>query len=120
MTLSIMWGPTWTQSIPMTKTRNPFRRIPSGITKATSTIRRQPVFRKRWDARMLVMNSTKLDRIPLHSWADLEHDPGQFEHRAVAHQGSPRYREVERGGFRGGERRSAFEPAAPPRQAAAP
>ena len=58
MMLSIMCGPTCTQSSPMTRIRNPFRTIASGITKATSTILRHGLSRKRWDASRLVMKST--------------------------------------------------------------
>src|ERR1035438_6251611 len=60
----------------MTRIRNPFRRIPSGITKATSTILRQRVLRKRWDVSKLEMNSTQLERIPLHSLATSSVIPG--------------------------------------------
>ena len=33
-----------------------------------------------------MMKSTQLERIPLHSWATSQDDPGQHEHRAVAHE----------------------------------
>ena len=54
----------------------PVAKIPSGITKATSTVLRQQVLRKIWDAIRLVMNNTKLDWIPLHSWATCSTIPG--------------------------------------------
>src|SRR5215469_7187117 len=76
MPLSIMWGPTCTQRTPMTKIRKPLRKIPSGITNATSTILRQGVLRNRWDASRLVMNNTQLEWMPLHSWATRSTIPG--------------------------------------------
>src|SRR5207247_8766203 len=47
--------------------RNPFRKMASGMTKATSTNRRHRVFKNKLAARMLVIKSTQLDRIPLHA-----------------------------------------------------
>src|SRR5207253_1540280 len=47
--------------------RNPFRKMPSGMTKATSAKRRHGVFKNKLAARMLVIKSTQLDRMPLHS-----------------------------------------------------
>src|SRR5206468_12352971 len=58
-----------TQRGPMTRMRNPFRKMASGMTKATTANRRHGVFRNKLAAKMLVINSTQLDRIPLHSCA---------------------------------------------------
>src|SRR5438128_1492442 len=49
--------------------RNPFRKMPRGMTKATSANRRHRVFKNKLAARMLVMKSTQLDRMPMHSCA---------------------------------------------------
>src|SRR5438132_12954011 len=49
--------------------RNPFRKMPRGMTKETSANRRHRVFKNKLAARMLVMKSTQLDRMPLHSCA---------------------------------------------------
>src|SRR5262249_16761958 len=49
--------------------RKPFRKIASGMTKATSTRRRHGVFKNRFAARMLVIKRIQLDRMPLHSCA---------------------------------------------------
>jgi hypothetical protein len=43
--------------------------MPRGITKATNTRRLHGLCRNRLEARMLAMNSTQLERMPLHSWA---------------------------------------------------
>ena len=43
--------------------------MPSGMTNAISAKRRHGVFKNKLPARMLVMKSTQLDRIPLHSCA---------------------------------------------------
>ena len=105
-----MCGPTCTQSSPMTRIRNPFRTIASGITKATSTIRRHGLSRKRWEATRLVMKSTQLEWMPLHSWATSQDNPGQREHRAVAQQRSARHLEEQGRDVRRGQHRSRFEP----------
>jgi hypothetical protein len=47
--------------------RNPFRKMPSGMTKATSAKRRHRAFKNKFAARMPVMKRTQLDRMPLHS-----------------------------------------------------
>jgi hypothetical protein len=41
--------------------------IPSGITAATSATLRHGLFKNKFAARRLVIKSTQLDRIPLHS-----------------------------------------------------
>ena len=62
----------------MTRIRNAFRTIASGITKATRTILRHGLSRKRWEATRLVMKSTQLEWIPLHSWAIFRTIPGSM------------------------------------------
>ena len=74
--LSLICGPTYTQSSPMTRIRNPFLTIASGITNVSSANLRHVLLRKRWDARTLVMKSTTVERIPLHSRATSSTIPG--------------------------------------------
>src|SRR5882724_2439996 len=69
ITLLIICGPALTQRRPITKMRKPFRRIASGMTKATSTRRRHDDFKNRLAAKTLVIKRTQLDRMPLHSCA---------------------------------------------------
>src|SRR6266480_3114863 len=49
--------------------RKPFRKMPRGMTNTNSTMRRHDVFRNKLAARTLVINSTQLDLMPLHSCA---------------------------------------------------
>ena len=67
--LWIICGPKCTQRSPITRMRNPLRRMASGMTKATSARRRHGVLKNKFAARMLVMKSTQLERIPLHACA---------------------------------------------------
>ena len=67
--LLIISGPKCTQSSPMKTMRSPLRKIPSGMTAATSTILRHGVSKNKFAANKLVIKSTQLDRIPLHSCA---------------------------------------------------
>jgi len=69
ITLLIICGPSFTQRRPITRMRNPLRRMASGMTKATSARRRHGVLKNKFAARMLVMKSTQLERIPLHACA---------------------------------------------------
>ena len=77
----IICGPRCTQRRPITKMRNPFRRIASGMTTAISAKRRHVVFKNRFAARMLVMKSTRLERMPLHSCATCNGDVGQLKYQ---------------------------------------
>ena len=79
MKLSIMCGPTCTHSKPITRIRKLFRTIASGITNATRTSRRHGLWRNRCEATRLVMKSTQLEWMPLHSWATLQDNAWESE-----------------------------------------
>src|ERR1039457_7641884 len=69
--------------------RNPLRRMPRGITKATSSARGHGLFRNKYEARILVTKSTQLERIPLHSWATSITMLGDLNKRPSRRNGVP-------------------------------
>src|SRR6266513_632868 len=69
--------------------RNPFRKMPSGMTKATRAKRRHGVFKNKLAARMLVIKSTQLDRMPLHSCATSIVMFGSWKKRLARRKGVP-------------------------------
>src|SRR5436305_10536533 len=78
-----------TQSNDMTRMRKAVRKSPNGITAHTSSARRHVVCKNMFAAKRLVITKTKLDLIPLHSFATSMVIPGSWKTAPARNTGVP-------------------------------